>query len=61
MVAWERLCKPKREGGLGIRSAKEMNNALLAKLGWRLLNTRDGLWVQILRKKFRVGEIYEPS
>ncbi|WZZ66780.1 hypothetical protein YC2023_078150 [Brassica napus] len=61
MVAWERICKPKREGGLGLRSAKGMNIALLAKLGWRLLNTHDGLWVQILRKKFRVGEIYETS
>ena len=61
LVSWEKICKPKREGGLGIRSAKEMNIALLAKLGWRLLNTQDGLWVQILRKKFRVGEIHESS
>ncbi|XP_013739955.2 uncharacterized protein LOC106442870 [Brassica napus] len=33
LVSWERICKPKREGGLCIRLAKEMNVALLAKLG----------------------------
>lgn len=61
LIAWEKICKPKREGGLGIRSAKEMNIALLGKLGWRLLNTHDALWVKILRKKFRVGELFDPS
>lgn len=61
LVAWESVCKPKREGGLGVRSAKEMNLALLAKLGWRLLNSQDGLWVKILRNKFRVGDLYDPS
>lgn len=61
LVAWESVCKPKREGGLGVRTAKEMNLALLAKLGWRLLSTHDGLWVKILRKKFRVGDLHDPT
>ena len=61
LVSWDVICKPKREGGLGIRLAKEMNIALLAKLGWRLLNTEDALWVKILRKKFKVGELYDPT
>ena len=60
-MSWDAICKPKREGGLGIRLAKEMNIALLEKLGWRLLNTEDALWVNILRKKFRVGELYDPT
>ena len=59
LVSWERICKPKREGEIDIQLAKEMNVALLAKLGWRKLNTEDGLWVNILRKKFRVGELYD--
>lgn len=61
LVSWEKICKPKREGGLGIRLAKEMNVALLAKFGWRMLNTEDGLWVNILGKKFRVGELDDVS
>lgn len=32
LIAWERICKPKKEGGLGIRASKEMNVALLGKL-----------------------------
>lgn len=61
LVSWNKVCKPKGEGGLGIRLAKEMNIALLAKLGWRLLNTEDALWVKILRRKFRVGELYDST
>ena len=61
LIAWEKVCKPKREGGVGIRSAKEMNIALLGKLGLRLLNAHDALWVTILRKKFRVGELCDTS
>lgn len=33
LVAWEKVCLPKGEGGLGIRSAKVMNKALVAKIG----------------------------
>lgn len=37
LLSWEKICVPKREGGLGIRLTTEMNKALLAKLGWRLI------------------------
>ena len=61
LVSWEKICKPKTKVGLGIRLAKEMNIALLAKLCWRLLNTQEGLRVKILRHKFKVGEVKDPS
>lgn len=35
MVSWEKITKPKDEGGLGLQAAKERNLALLAKLNWR--------------------------
>ncbi|KAF6155714.1 hypothetical protein GIB67_007151 [Kingdonia uniflora] len=31
-LRWEKMCKPIREGGLGIRSLKEVHNAMLCKL-----------------------------
>lgn len=33
LISWHRICLPKREGGLGIRSAEAMNKLWLRKLG----------------------------
>ena len=30
--AWDKLCHPRSLGGLGLKKAKEINNALIAKL-----------------------------
>ena len=34
-VGWDKVTKPKEEGGLGLQSAKGRNVAILAKLNWR--------------------------
>lgn len=60
LVSWKRVCLPKKEGGLGIRMAADMNKALIAKVGWRLLNDRVSLWSRVIRSKYKVGEIHDP-
>ncbi|KAK9049037.1 hypothetical protein SSX86_031996 [Deinandra increscens subsp. villosa] len=44
-VSWNVVCRPKGEGGLGIRCITDMNRALLAKHVWSILTRRSSLWV----------------
>lgn len=46
------VCRPKDQGGLGLKKAKEMNDAFLMKLNWRILSEPDALWVKVLLTKY---------
>ncbi|KAL9859811.1 putative RNA-directed DNA polymerase [Arabidopsis thaliana] len=61
LVAWKRVCLPKKEGVLGIKKAEQMNKSLVAKVGWRLLNDDVSFWARVLRRKYRVGDIHDPK
>jgi ribonuclease HI len=52
MVGWEKVCKPKDKGGLGLYSTKSRNIALLAKLNWRVMEDADALWAKTLISKY---------
>jgi hypothetical protein len=52
MVGWDKVCRPKRDGGLGIYATKPRNKALLAKLNWRLHVEREALWAKTFRAKY---------
>lgn len=43
LVGWEKIIKPKEEGGLGLQAAKPKNLAFLAKLSWRFISKKDKL------------------
>lgn len=45
-VAWEEVCKPKHEGGLGIRSLMHWNMAAVGKHIWAIAQKKDNLWVR---------------
>ncbi|CAH9085418.1 unnamed protein product [Cuscuta europaea] len=45
-VAWEDICLPKEEGGLGIHNAKVWNHALLSRTLWDVHMKKDTLWVK---------------
>ncbi|CAN1177039.1 Putative ribonuclease H protein At1g65750 [Linum perenne] len=52
LMNWEKVCQPKECGGLGLRSAKEMNLAFLMKLTWGMIKAPDSLWASVLRTKY---------
>lgn len=50
--AWDKLCTPKVEGGMGFKSMVPFNLSLLAKQGWRLLNQPDSLVARIFKARY---------
>ncbi|KAL0295220.1 UNVERIFIED_CONTAM: hypothetical protein Scaly_3107900 [Sesamum calycinum] len=59
-VAWEQICKPREEGGLGIRSLVSANQALMLKQLWRIIQ-HDGnsIWVDwVHRYRLRQSTIW---
>lgn len=50
--AWNHLCVPKNWGGLGFRSMREFNLALLSKQAWRILQNPSSLVTRILKAKY---------
>lgn len=58
-VAWQNLCKPKQEGGLGIKAIAEANKVSCFKLIWRIVSARSSLWVNwIQRQLIRTGSFW---
>lgn len=47
-TAWEKICRPKKEGGMGITDFENLNLALLAKMAWRLFTTPSSLISSVL-------------
>ncbi|GLT29228.1 hypothetical protein SLA2020_041080 [Shorea laevis] len=56
LVNWEIVCRPRHLGGLGLRSAKENNQALITKLGWQLISNQNKPWCRALSTKYLKGE-----
>lgn len=51
-VAWEKLTKPKAAGGLGLRDIQLFNQALLAKVAWKILTNPSCLLARVLTRKY---------
>ncbi|XP_021751095.1 uncharacterized protein LOC110716771 [Chenopodium quinoa] len=51
-VAWDKLYRAKKQGGLGFRNMRVFNKAMLAKQAWRLLTNKDSLMARVLKGKY---------
>lgn len=49
-VAWADVCCPYEDGGLGIRSVKEVTTVFILKLIWRLHSYTPSLWTVWVRR-----------
>ncbi|KAL0286539.1 UNVERIFIED_CONTAM: hypothetical protein Sangu_2472600 [Sesamum angustifolium] len=57
-LAWDKLCKPKSEGGLGFRRLQEQNLALLAKQAWRISLYPDSALHKVMSHKYFPGATF---
>lgn len=57
MASWKRLTLPKSCGGLGFREIEQFNDALLAKITWRILSNPESLLAQTLLGKYCLHDL----
>eukprot|EP00253_Pinus_taeda_P022800 PITA_22800 len=52
LVSWEKICKPKSHGGLGLDDQEILSKVLGAKLWWRWVQEPKSHWARIWKKKY---------
>jgi hypothetical protein len=52
LISWEVCCLPKDDGGLGMRSPHQMNEAFLMKIFWNMIKNPNDLWCKVLYSKY---------
>ncbi|CAN0915013.1 Uncharacterized mitochondrial protein AtMg00310 [Linum grandiflorum] len=64
----EKLTSATIKGGLGFRSFKEFNLSFLAKLGWKIIQQPQAMWVRVLKALYfprtdfiQAGRHWRPS
>ncbi|GJS37202.1 RNA-directed DNA polymerase, eukaryota, reverse transcriptase zinc-binding domain protein [Tanacetum coccineum] len=45
-IAWKMVCRPKEQGGLGIKPLKRWNEVLLIRQFWKISENKKSLWAE---------------
>jgi len=56
-LQWNEVCRLKKEGGLGIRPLRDMNDALKTKWLWRFAKEDDAMWKNVIKVKYGIDEL----
>jgi hypothetical protein len=48
------VCKPKSQGGLGVRDVGKANLSLLIKWRWRLLQEDEAVWKNVIVARYGI-------
>ena len=60
-ISWEKLCTPKKEGGMGFRDLRAFNLALLAKQGWRIQQNPGFMVHRVFKAKYFGGSSFKDA
>ena len=52
LISWEKICRSRGKGGLGIHKTEDFNQALQIKLLWKIITELQNLWVRIITEKY---------
>ncbi|XP_048491667.1 uncharacterized protein LOC125492950 [Beta vulgaris subsp. vulgaris] len=55
-VAWEKVCRPKNAGGLGVRNLECWNMATMGRYAWALETKKDNLWIKWVNELYVKNE-----
>ena len=52
LISCDKICHPKKFGGLGRWKTTTVNMTFLSKLAWEILTSPSNFWVQQMRAKY---------
>ncbi|XP_074267101.1 uncharacterized protein LOC141590405 [Silene latifolia] len=59
LVAWDTICRPKQEGGLGLKNQELWNIAMVGRLVDWIATKKESLWVQWVNANYLKGSSWQ--